>query len=296
MKTIVYSAVLLACTSVYAQTTLTLQPDAAAGKDAILHGLASEAGVNYGSNVQFIATAWTFQGNEGTVRSVIDFDLSSVPAGATVTSAYLTLYAWGESISFGPHSDLSGSNACWLQRVTSNWDENSVTWNTQPSSTTANRVALAASTSPTQDYPDINVTALVQDMVSSPSTSFGFMILLQDETYYRKLNFCSSDHQNSAKHPKLVVTYSGVGLNETEMPLAFTVYPNPTKEILNIQTSNSGSELIKVQIVNLQGSVIKEVTSNDSLLSLETSGLSNGVYFVQLEIGGQISSQKIIIE
>ena len=55
---------------------------------------------------------------------------------------------------------------------------------------------------------DIDVTQLVQDIVDNPASSYGFMILLQNEASYRAVYFASSDYTDSAKHPKLVVAYT----------------------------------------------------------------------------------------
>ncbi|MBK9760010.1 MAG: DNRLRE domain-containing protein [Flavobacteriales bacterium] len=210
MKTSLLRSVLLAIPlslHCLAQETLILQPDATAGKDAVLHGLATEANNNWGSTNQFPAAAWTFQGAAGTLRTVIDFDLSSIPTGSTVVSAYLSLYAYDVDNGFGLHSTLSGSNAGWLQRVTTAWNENTVTWNTQPNSTSVNQVATPQLNTPTANIIDLEVSQLVQDMVNDPGNSHGFLLRLQNETIYRRLNFASSDHANTALHPRLIVTY-----------------------------------------------------------------------------------------
>jgi len=191
-----------------AQDTLVLQPDANCGKDAILHGLNSEVNTNFGDNQQMPVTSWTFSGIHGDVRSIIDFDLSSIPTGSVINGAFLSLYAWPHTTGMGQHSSLSGSNASWIKRVTSPWNENTVTWNTQPSSTVLNQVILPQSTSPTQDYLNVNVTNLVQDMLINQNSSYGFILSLQTEEVHRRLNFCSSDYPNPMFHPKLEVIYT----------------------------------------------------------------------------------------
>src|ERR1051326_2340418 len=77
--------------------TLVLQMGSDIGQDALLHGLSSEVNVNYGNNPQIPANAWTFQGNPGNVRSVLEFPLGSIPQGAVVSNASLELFAWGQS-------------------------------------------------------------------------------------------------------------------------------------------------------------------------------------------------------
>lgn len=194
-----------------AQTTITLQPDNIQGKDALIHGLQSEKNVNYGSNPQFMANAWTFQGTPGMVRSIVNFDLTSIPLNAVVNKAELYLYGMDSITSGGQvNSSLSGPNNTTLQRITSSWEENTVTWNTQPTYSTQNIVSVPASTASVQDY-IINVSALVQDMINDPAHSFGFMLKLVDENYYRRINFCSSDYSNPLRRPKLVITYTPPG-------------------------------------------------------------------------------------
>ena len=198
----------LNCCSLMAQEhTLVLQPDSLCGKDAILHGLESERNVNYGSNPQFLAASWTYQGIPGNVASIMQFDLSQLPADALITSAELYLYAWPYTTGSGQHSSLSYSNIGWLRRVTSNWNESTVTWNTQPSNTILNQLVVPESTNPNEDY-ILNVTQLVQDMWNDPSNSFGFLLMEQIPDYYCRLNFCSSDFPDLSKHPKLIINYT----------------------------------------------------------------------------------------
>ncbi|PCJ77635.1 MAG: hypothetical protein COA57_16595, partial [Flavobacteriales bacterium] len=186
---------------------VTLQPGPNVGKDALLHGLASEVNTNYGSLNDYMGTAWTFAGTPGDGRSVLEFDLSFIPNGAVVVSASLSLYANTDPPN-GPHSTLNGSNACWLQRITTSWIEDSVTWNTQPITTTQNQVALAQSDSANQNYENIDVAQLVQDIIDESDSGYGFLLRLQTESYYRRMTFASSDHSDSTLWPKLKVCYT----------------------------------------------------------------------------------------
>jgi len=117
-----------------------------------------------------------YQGGINSNRGLIDFDLSDIPSGSTITSAKLNLYALGPGVI--TTTDLSnghvGQNSSYLRRITSNWNANTATWNNAPSYTTSNQVTLAQSTSASQDYLDIDVAALVQDMIDNPTQSFGF--------------------------------------------------------------------------------------------------------------------------
>ncbi len=186
------------------QITLTFQPDASCGKDAFAWTLLPNN--SYPNHPDFIATMWTNNGNPSGTRQFVDFDLAVIPPGVTVQSAILDLFHYPSTLNTG-HSNLSGPADCWLQRVTQPWQENTLTWNNQPTTTTQNQVNIPAPTSMTQNY-SLNVTQLVQDYLNNPSTSFGFMLRLQNESYYRSLLFASSDNVNALLRPKLTVVYT----------------------------------------------------------------------------------------
>jgi hypothetical protein len=136
------------------------------------------------------------------------FELSTIPSGAIIQSATLFLnsdpaYTTGEL----SNSPLSGSNAIYFQRVTSSWDPTTVTWNTQPSTTTTNRVWVGPSSSATENI-QVDIAPLVQQMVNSPASNYGIMMSLENELYYRSRHYASTDHTNTALHPRLVINYT----------------------------------------------------------------------------------------
>lgn len=186
--------------------TLTLQPDPATGMDAEVFSCVpcDYADKNFGNKKDFAAIAWTNSGNLSKVRSLIRFELSVIPANAIVSGAILSLY-YNPSSSEGTHS---GTNASYMQRITAPWVESTVTWNNQPPTTTLNQASLSTSSSSTQNYLSINVTTMVQDMVANPSTNFGFMLRLQNESVYKKLIFASSDNIVTTIRPMLVINYT----------------------------------------------------------------------------------------
>jgi len=191
---------------VFAQTTtITLQPNGTFGKDAFIDSRLSN--LNAGDHPDFAAMSWTNGGAHVDVRGLIEFDLSVLPSGSTINSAQLSIYSY-ESPANGSHSSLSGSNKSLVRRVTSPWNENTVTWNNQPSATTQNQIYLPESNFTIQHYLDIDVTGLVLDMVADPTNSHGFLLKLVTEEHYRRMVFASSDNPDPALHPKLVITFT----------------------------------------------------------------------------------------
>ena len=164
--------------------------------------------LNYGWEPYNSAHAWTGGGATVLHRSLIGFDLSSLPTATTVLSATLRLFGdpAGTSFNSAGHSTLSGSNACWLARLTSDWQEFTVNWDTQPSSDLSNAIEIPRTGGPFEGRV-VDVTAMVQTMVSQPSQSFGFHLLLVNESPYRRMVFASTQNPNASLHPALDITY-----------------------------------------------------------------------------------------
>jgi len=146
----------------FSQTTLILQPGSIEGKDAYASMNASV--VNTGKIPSLVSCTWTFGGVPGRARSFVAFDLSSIPEGAIIQSAALSLY-------YNPNDDIqsfdyhTGENDIYIQRVIESWQENTINWDNQPNSTTINRVLIPPCTTNTQDYIDMDVTELVKDII-----------------------------------------------------------------------------------------------------------------------------------
>lgn len=207
--------------SANAQTYL-FKPDATIGEDASImttygchpDGYPSVAEIiNNETGTELAYSDWTYNAggcNHGTIRFLIRFTgLNSIPPGATILNATLRFYGMPTSLNWGnstfPGSPYPLTNPGWVERVTSGWAENTVTWNTQPSTTTTNQVAIPFSTSRFNWDASLNVTNLVQDIRSS-GVNDGFMVKLQTEAIYRAVFFASSDHADPTLWPELEVT------------------------------------------------------------------------------------------
>ncbi|NQV02507.1 MAG: T9SS type A sorting domain-containing protein [Bacteroidia bacterium] len=181
--------------------TLILTPGPADGKDVTMR--TDHPNTNYGIDMDFIANAWTAQGNFFIQRSLIQFDLTPIPDSAIVIEATLSLFT---NLNSGHYQLDSGQNASYFLRILEPWSEFDVTWNSQPQANMNNPVIVPESISNTQDY-ILDVTAHTQEMVSIPDSNFGWLFRLQIETTYRALVFASSDNAVLEWRPKLTVTF-----------------------------------------------------------------------------------------
>jgi len=210
----------------FSQSMLIAQPGPAEGKDATVWSV--DPTLTQPDYPDIIAAAWTWGGTPGVYRTFLEFDLSPIATGTTISFAYLSLYYNDISTSNGQEGD----NASWIRRVVEGWEEDEVNWDNQPAWTEVNQVYLEESTSIDQDYENINVTNLVQDMIDDPSGSFGFAHVLEVEEYYASMKFCSSDSDEEDKRPKLVIGWNGktdtiIGGDTTNTDTLVTgVYPS----------------------------------------------------------------------
>jgi hypothetical protein len=168
--------------------------------------------VNYQGNAsdpmaaEIGAVAWTNQGEPAYVRGLLKFNLSGLPANATIKSAKLTLYSNPDPNNGDlEHANYGYNNALLIQRVTSGWDS-TTTWATQPSSESTDEIVVPHTNEPFLDLVDINVTTLVSKMAKD--ANYGFKLKLQNESYYNSRIFASSKFPDASKYPNLKVTYT----------------------------------------------------------------------------------------
>jgi len=73
----------------------------------------------------------------------------------------------------GGNTSRYGQSSTYLRRVTGPWNEYSLTWNTQPTSTTEHQIAVPAPTSGTDSLVQ-DVLPLVKDILNSEEGNHGF--------------------------------------------------------------------------------------------------------------------------
>jgi hypothetical protein len=183
--------------------TLTLQPSNNADERHIWGNSTTDQSTHA---PELDAGTWTSGGDVVYIRGLLKFDLSSIPANATILTANLSLYSNPTPLNGDlVHANSGTDNSMFIRRVTSDWVPANTNWLNQPSTTTTDQVSIPHTSMAFLDLVDIDVKNLVVAMQSSGN--YGFMISLQNEVTYNLRDFCSSTYSDATKHPKLVVTY-----------------------------------------------------------------------------------------
>jgi Disaggregatase related repeat len=190
-------------------TCVTIQPVATAGQDTYINSASKSS--NYG-NSNRLATD-----SDGTqlLRSLVQFNVTSVPSQSTVISAVLSLYLVSNS---GSQTDTVETHRLTRTWVEGNGKGNSgATWNqyasnklwTKPGgdfdpSSIGNFVASGTG------WKSINLTPLVQSWVSGTVPNQGVILLSPTGRYTNSAKlYYSSDaaNANASQRPKLAVCY-----------------------------------------------------------------------------------------
>ncbi len=286
-------------------TCIVMRPDGAKGKDATISSYNGNTTMNRGNEVSLFSYAWTHGGIPAWSRILVEFDLSDIPSEAIINSAELSLYHYPkDNVDLSEHSSLSGSNAAYLERITGSWLENTVSWSNQPATTTLNRVELAQ-ISGTQNYENINVAVLVTDALDNADNAVGFMLKLQNESYYRALMFGSSENADLAKRPKLAVCYTlkdggeddiVTGLDVRANDKLIRLMPNPVVNDFVITLANPVRNP-KITLINSTGeSFMPEVERlSDRQFAVKRGALTAGMYFMIIADGENIVGNERLI-
>lgn len=272
-------------------------------KDAFI--LENKPSTNYGSYPEFRASAWTYNGTHKNARSLIQCDLSFIPANAQVTQAYLHLKGHNTTTN-GQHH---GNNAGVLKRITSSWGENTVTWNTMPSiasGTTSLDQATIPQLSGTQNY-SANIKDMVIDALNT-GNNFGWMLKIDNEVPLRKLMFASGDHSDPNLHPTLEVCYVLVPsppepgklanpIHEDNLVTkeAISLVPNPTSDYVMVENGVLNTELpTYVSIHSIDGKQIRTNVILNEANQIDLYDLDNGLYIITLKNGNNVYTNRVV--
>ncbi len=91
-----------------------------------------------------------------------------------------------------------------------------------------------------------------------------------------------------------ICTTTPTGIETHIVSTSMILYPNPVKELLNVNVAGKKGEQVLVEIKNITGQVIKSISVNaNTKISIDVKDLSAGMYFVTAT-GSNIETQRFI--
>jgi hypothetical protein len=85
-----------------------------------------------------------------------------------------------------------------------------------------------------------------------------------------------------------------LGLDEFSLANSVSVYPNPANESITILTD--GLNMTKVELMNIAGQIISSTEVNNTLVKVDVSTVSSGVYFVKVFSAEGTAVKQLIIK
>lgn len=204
-------ALLFAATSsaVYAQSSYWQYASA----DAYCNSL--NPSTNFGSSVNlFIGNS----SSNGYHLSVLRFpNITSIPSGSTNISATLNLRSIYR---------IGNVPTIYVFRVTSNWNESTVTYSSIYTSSTTTGAASASIAAPPGNV-SVDISNIVSYWVANPTQEFGVMIRESATSGDNWVSFHSKEATGTTNDPYLSVTYTSPGINLTQ-GTPVTISADPT--------------------------------------------------------------------
>lgn len=250
------------------------------GEDTFVHSAVTSQNNNYSTIPSLSIYGWTNSGLLGVKRAFLKFDLSELPLGAQVVAARLFIYHNPDD-AIESVSGHQGDNAWVIQRVVGDWAPGIISWNTQPPVTNTNLVNMPVTNSSTQNFENINVTALVQDMLAQGDN--GFRLSLVTEQPLRMLILASGEDSDPALHPRLEIDYTvhGIGIPEITSGPRFNAFWQ-ADGALRIDLMEELRSAIRLELIDALGRTVLTTSVADRSILLDASTITPGAYSVVL--------------
>jgi len=251
--------------------------------------------------------------NNNARRALVRFDLGSIPAGATITSAELQLTgnkgdnsdiavhrlleAWGEGTTQAPANQGMGGaptdgGATWNFRFyqDSSWATAGGEFVSQASATAA--VANGQRTSWSTD----ELIADVQQWLNDSTTNAGWILMGPEDVPGSAMRMGSRE---GSTPPELIVTYEATTTNITVIPaedLQLSLRPNPTIDQLWVEWSfGDQPEQLSIMVSSVLGQPLKQLNSTPAITGQQmvpVSDLSSGWYLLTVRTENGTRSER----
>lgn len=180
-----------------------LQPGPNQGNDTFVQSNLRFQNKNFGSQSSLESWTWTDNVNGSpsyNSRILINFPELNLMTNDQIDSIKLTLYS-AENFPYA-NGGQYGPNANYVFCVTQDWDQSTVTWNTQPAYDDSSCIFI-----PTNDDYDSIVVNLTPLISKEMNLGYGFIFMQQNKFPYSSSVFCSSNDNIVSKRPKLTIYY-----------------------------------------------------------------------------------------
>jgi len=142
------------------------------------------------------------------------------------------------------------------------------------------------------DWETVHVTSITSSFfVETLRYKFGFESDGGNNLYIDDINFYEGDPSES------IVT---AGLEENASLSRLNLYPNPTEGEINLRFTSQNNENVTLEIIDITGKKLQnhliKANPGSNLVMMQTEGLKQGVYFVNIIAGNSIQTLQFIVQ
>ncbi|MEM6801895.1 MAG: DNRLRE domain-containing protein [Bacteroidota bacterium] len=255
-------------------------------------------------------------------RALIHFDLSAIPAGATIDSVSLSLFV-------GLSAPASNEQPASLHRMNSDWGEGSSDAGTnggRGATAQMNDATWLHSFSPSTNWMnaggDFEETATVntsignvgsytisggtmvadvQAWLDDPTTNFGWMIRGNENQAKTAKKLDSREAAMEARRPTLKIFYQQNATNIEDLEaVSLKIFPNPSLDgKIKIKAEGLTVDRVNLQIVHLMGRELMDqeiiVRAGRMEENIDLSSWGAGVYVLHFRTESGVRTQKIVV-
>ena len=133
---------------------------------------------------------------------------------------------------------------------------------------------------------------LIENYLDNDDDGDGVLTIDED---YNNNGDPTDDDTNMNTIPDYLENSVALGVGDYSITI-FKLFPNPTKDEVNIQLATSNFGAGKVNIYNIQGkAILKQIMLDENTSTIDISSLESGLYFVELAVGNTSTVQKLIV-
>jgi hypothetical protein len=95
--------------------------------------------------------------------------------------------------------------------------------------------------------------------------------------------------------------FSTMGIEDATKGITLKAYPNPVINVLNLDMNLTSGGLVDIDMTDMTGKIVKKIASETysagaTTLQIETSDLTNGIYFIRVNINGKSYRYKVSVK
>ncbi len=198
----------------------------------------------------------------------VQFDLSSIPSGSQIDSAYLRLKV----------KQNNGSGIYVKARMaSSSWSETGITWNNQPNVYTSPSDSEYVSGTGWEEW---TVTEMVRKWIDGTRSNYGFGVWPSNWNEGSNHWFYSDNDSNSSNHPQLVVNYTP---------------PSPAPDITDYGIDKTSLVVGESFKITVKGKNVGETTASYGGIAVQVrQAYTDGVEVTESHVATGASSDKSV--